>query len=304
MQEYMNLAAIDIGSNAARLQISRVLRSDGSIYTKKVEYVRYPLQLGKDVFNEGHIGEGRVDKLLKLMKIFELLMEINEVEDYMACATSAMRNAVNGVELQQIIEERTGIHVLIISGEDEASLINDIVFEGLDDEVYLHIDVGGGSTELNLFKNQKKKASVSFKMGSLRRSSEQAVEEIWLAIQGWIKDQLSDTKDITCIGTGGNISKIFSILSDRGQAKDKKRKISLKHMEPLVEELAAMTFTERMRTFNLNPDRSDVIVPAGKIYMRVMELASCKKIIVPNIGLKDGMIRHLIRKHQAALSTD
>lgn len=300
--EYLHFGAIDVGSNAARMQISRVLVEEGKVKYKKVEYVRYPLRLGKDVFTIGEIGPEKKDKLLKLMTIFKLLLDIHEVHDYLCCATSAMRNAGNGEDLRRYIEEEIGLNMQIISGEKEAEMINGIVFEDIPSGLYLHIDVGGGSTELTVYHDGEKIEAASFPLGSLRRRSDGEDLEVFAKMQQWVRTTLGKKKGLTCIGTGGNISKVYNIINERKKAKDKKRIINFSQIVQVYEELVETDFNERMLVYSLNPDRSDVIVPATEIYMKVMQMAQSKKMLVPDLGLKDGIIRLLYEKHKGKLA--
>jgi exopolyphosphatase/guanosine-5'-triphosphate,3'-diphosphate pyrophosphatase len=208
----LKFAAIDIGTNAARMQISSVLNSDIT-RLKKVEYVRFPLRLGHDVFTEGRISEYSEDRMVKLMLAYQLLMELHEVEDYMACATSAMRESVNGAEVRDRISKRTGIHIQIIDGQKEAELTNNVVVKSLNNGQYLHIDVGGGSTELNLYRDKVKLVSKSFKLGSVRLLEGKESKGAWKAMEKWIKDHVDGTIPVKAVGTGGNINKLFDLSS-------------------------------------------------------------------------------------------
>ncbi|MFN4145204.1 MAG: Ppx/GppA phosphatase family protein, partial [Runella sp.] len=182
----MKIAAIDIGSNAARLQISSVLHDEDKVSFKKVEYVRFPLRLGHDVFTFGSLTPESEARTLKLMQCYKLLIELHEVEHYMACATSAMRESANGAEVAHRIFEKTGIKIHIIDGSKEAELINNVVVQAIEEGQYLHIDVGGGSTELNLYFNRQKVASKSFKIGSVRLLEGKETKGAWSKMQKWI----------------------------------------------------------------------------------------------------------------------
>ena len=213
----MKLAAIDIGSNAARLQISTVLHNDDLVSFKRVEYVRFPLRLGHDVFNFGSLPPESEARTTKLMQAYKLLMELHEVEAYMACATSAMRESSNGPEVAKRIEALTGIKIHIIDGRKEAELINDVVVHALDDRQYLHIDVGGGSTELNVYVNRRKINSKSFKIGSVRLLEGKEVKGAWRKIEDWVEENIDSSQEVTAVGTGGNISKLFNLASKTSQ---------------------------------------------------------------------------------------
>lgn len=282
----MKLAAIDIGSNAARLQISTVLHNDNLISFKRVEYVRFPLRLGHDVFNYGALTPESEARTTKLMQAYKLLMELHEVEDYMACATSAMREAENGHEVAKRIEEATGIKIHIIDGSKEAELINNVVVQALDDRQYLHIDVGGGSTELNVYENRQKINSKSFKIGSVRLLEGKETKGAWRKIEDWVEDNVDSTREITAVGTGGNISKLFNLASKTSELETTRLEI-----ERIRDYIASFSQEDRINKLRLNADRADVIVPAADIYISVMKWAGASKIIVPDLGLKDGIIQ-------------
>ncbi|MVM30998.1 phosphatase [Spirosoma sp. HMF4905] len=282
----MKLAAIDIGSNAARLQISTVLHNDDLVSFKRVEYVRFPLRLGHDVFNYGALTPESEARTLKLMQAYKLLMELHEVEDYMACATSAMRESDNGHEVAKRIEAQTGIKIHIIEGSKEAELINNVVVQALDDQQYLHIDVGGGSTELNVYENRKKINSKSFKIGSVRLLEGKETKGAWRKIEDWVEENVDATREITAVGTGGNISKLFNLASKISELETTRLEI-----ERIRDYIASFSQEDRINKLRLNADRADVIVPAADIYISVMKWAGAQKIIVPDLGLKDGIIQ-------------
>ncbi len=209
----MKLAAIDIGSNAARLQISSVLHNEEKIFFKKVEYVRFPLRLGHDVFSYGSITPESEARTIKLMQCYKLLLELHEVEAYMACATSAMREATNSKEVVERIAALTGIEIHVIDGVKEAQLINNVVVQSLSDGQYIHIDVGGGSTELNVYLNRQKIASKSFKIGSVRLLEGKETKGAWEKMRTWVAENINPSLPISAVGTGGNISKLFNLVS-------------------------------------------------------------------------------------------
>ncbi len=282
----MKLAAIDIGSNAARLQISRVLHNDSLVSFKRIEYVRFPLRLGHDVFNFGTLTPESEARTAKLMQVYKLLMELHEVEDYMACATSAMRESSNGHEIAKRIEAQTGIKINIIDGRKEAELINDVVVHALDDKQYLHIDVGGGSTELNLYENRQKINSKSFKIGSVRLLEGKETKGAWKKIEDWVEENVDSAREITAVGTGGNISKLFNLAAKTADSETTQTEI-----ERIRNYIAGFSLDERINKLRLNADRADVIVPAADIYISVMKWAGAEKIMVPDLGLKDGIIQ-------------
>ncbi|RIV27111.1 phosphatase [Fibrisoma montanum] len=282
----MKLAAIDIGSNAARLQISTVLLNDDVISFKRVEYVRFPLRLGHDVFSFGELTPESEARTTKLMQIYKLLMELHEVEGYMACATSAMRESKNGHDVAHRIEAATGIKIHIIDGQKEAELINNVVVQALDDRQYLHIDVGGGSTELNVYLNRQKSASRSFKIGSVRLLEGKETKGAWRKIEEWVEEHVDSSRELIAIGTGGNISKLFNLA-----AKTSELSTSLAEIERIRNYIAGFNLDDRINKLRLNADRADVIVPAADIYISVMKWAGAHEIVVPDLGLKDGIIQ-------------
>lgn len=289
----MKLAAIDIGSNAIRFQVSSVLDNGTRILFKKLEYIRFPLRLGHDVFGTDRISETSIAKFKKLMKTYKLLLELYEVDDYMACATSAMRESENGEELANTVLKECGIQINIIDGKREAELINKAIHSYLTDKTYLHIDVGGGSTELNLYTHGKKIKTRSFKIGSVRVLEHHDSPVIWKEMEKWIRDNVKEEFGrVTSVGTGGNISKLFDLAELKAGAV-----MSLKKVKELKSFIEKHTIDERIYKLQMNPDRADVIVPASGIYINVMEWAHSHSIIVPEVGLKDGIMLDLFEKN-------
>lgn len=289
----MKLAAIDIGSNAIRLQISTILDKGTRILFKKLEYVRFPLRLGHDVFSSNRISDTSKEKFKKLMKTYKLLLELYEVDDYMFCATSAMRESENGQELADEVKEELGVTIHIIDGNLEAEMINRAIASYLEEETYLHIDVGGGSTELNLFTNGKKIKTRSFKVGSVRVLEHHDSPIMWTDMEHWVKSNVKkEYGKVTAVGTGGNMSKIFELAKKKpGQA------ISIKRVKEIRDMIESFSLDQRIYELQMNPDRADVIVPASNIYLKVMEWANAKQILVPDVGLKDGILLHLLEKN-------
>ncbi len=285
----MKIAAIDIGSNAARMQISSVLENNGKVSFKKVEYVRFALRLGHDVFNEGEISPESEVRIFKLMHAYKLLLDLHEVKDYMICATSAMREAGNAQAVITRIHKILDMKINVIDGAKEAELINNVVVSSLEtNKNYLHIDVGGGSTELNIYVQKEKVASKSFKIGSVRLLEHKEKESDWEKMKTWIDQHIDPKKDkITAIGTGGNISKLF----DMAENYDSETSMSLDELTRVKNHVGSFTYEERMNILRLNADRADVIVPAAEIYLSAMKWAGAKSIVVPDVGLKDGIIK-------------
>lgn len=285
----MKFAAIDIGSNAARLQISSVLDNDGQMSFKRVEYVRFALRLGHDVFTSGEISPESEVRIFKLLQAYKLLMDLHEVRDFAICATSAMREASNASQIVTRIQKILEMKIHIIDGSREAELINDVVVQSLHPKKnYLHIDVGGGSTELNIYRNREKLASKSFKIGSVRLLEGKEKEGDWDKMKKWIALQKEEIQGpILAVGTGGNINKLYNLS---GHADDTKT-IGFSELSGIADFVASHTYDERVHKLRLNTDRADVIVPAASIYLTAMQEAGCQEIFVPDLGLKDGIIQ-------------
>ena len=278
----MKFAAIDIGSNAARLQISSVLDNEGQMSFKRVEYVRFALRLGHDVFTNGEISPESEVRIFKLLHSYKLLMELHEVRDYAICATSAMREAANSGPIVTRIQKILDMKINIIEGNREAELINDVVVQSLHPKKnYLHIDVGGGSTELNIYRHREKLASKSFKIGSVRLLEGTEKEGDWEKMRNWISQQKElISGDIEAIGTGGNIAKLFNLSKPAAEEKS----MTFDALFEMAAYVGSFSFEDRVNKLRLNTDRADVIVPAASIYLTAMELGGCKSILVPEIG--------------------
>ncbi|MCH7411948.1 phosphatase [Belliella sp. R4-6] len=290
----MKLAAVDIGSNAIRLQITNVTHYEGKVTFKKLEYLRFPLRLGMDVFHVQKISDKNRRKFVKLMKAFKLLIDLYEVDDYMVCATSAMRESSNGKEIVEEVRQDIGLKIQVIDGNREAELINLALWSYIDEKSYLHIDVGGGSTELNIYINKVKVASKSFKIGSVRALDDNIPTAVWNSMNKFIHENISKKDRITCIGTGGNINKIFEM----SKPSKNKRYLDADKIKEIQEYLASFSYEDRINKLNLNPDRADVIIPASKIYLAAMTAAASKKMIVPDVGLKDGLMNVLYERNK------
>ncbi|WP_109832119.1 Ppx/GppA phosphatase family protein [Reichenbachiella versicolor] len=288
----MIFAAIDIGSNAVRLQITNVIRYGDSTTFKKLEFVRFPLRLGGDVFTQKRIGEQRESDFVKLMQAYKILIDLYKVDEYYACATSAMREAENGQELANRVWKEVGLKINIISGDQEADLINKVISYHLGEDQFIHIDVGGGSTELNLYNGYDKIAAKSFPIGSVRLLNDKDRHEAWEEMYEWIDKYVDSKKEIKAIGTGGNIKKLFEVSS--GQ---KGEFLSIKTMESCLKDLTKMDYEERMHKLQMNADRADVIIPASGIYINAMKRSGAQKILVPDVGLKDGIMAYLYEKN-------
>lgn len=294
----MKFAAIDIGSNAARMQISSVLHHAESISFKKVEYVRFPLRLGLEVFRNREISIAKEKDILKLLQAYKILMELHQVDDYLALATSAMREARNGSAIAEKVRKELDLQLQIISGDQESEIVNKGLLRVLDDKNYLHIDVGGGSTEVTLFSQKKVLASKSFPVGSVRLLENAVSAKDWQEMQNWVEKNIRDAvPKITAVGIGGNINKIWEL------ARKKSKSLTIKEIEEVVQRLSKYTLEELINEWELNPDRADVITPASNVYLSVMKWAKIKEILVPGLGLKDGIMEILAEKHKLGFTT-
>lgn len=292
----VNYAAIDIGSNAVRLLIKSIDREvvqEKKI--KKVMMLRVPLRLGFDVFSIGELSEKKADKLRRLMKAFRQLMKIYDVDDYRACATSAMRDARNGRTIIKKIEKDTGIRIEIIDGQEEARMIYNNHIECMEDRLgnYMYVDVGGGSTEINLLTNGELVWSVSCNIGTVRMLSNAVKEGTWQQMEEELMKVTEGVAAINIIGSGGNINKLFR-LADK---KDKKlQRLPVSSLQTVYDVLKPLTPEERVEAFSLKQDRADVIVPAAEIFLKIAEVVHAEYIYVPVIGLSDGIIDNLYAK--------
>jgi len=287
-------AAIDIGSNAIRLLISNIIEKPGNpTLFKKNALVRVPIRLGEDVFLKGEISLKNQQRMLDAMQAFKLLMNAHQVEHYRACATSAMRDAGNGYAFAKAIKEQTGVQIDIIDGEEEAAIIAKTDLQSFikPDRTYLYVDVGGGSTELTIYHKGKIIASKSFKIGTVRLLNDLVSQKDWRAFISWITENTKKYKHIDLIGSGGNINKVFKLSS-----KKPGKTLSYLYLSQLYNELNGMSYEDRILKISLNPDRADVIIPALRIYLQATKYSKAKQIIVPKIGLSDGIIKSLYEK--------
>jgi exopolyphosphatase / guanosine-5'-triphosphate,3'-diphosphate pyrophosphatase len=290
----MILAAIDIGSNAARLLITDVhAYKDGTLDYTKLNLVRVPLRLGFDVFEHGFIGQERTEMMRKTMQAFQRLMEVYNVQHYKAAATSALRDAQNGKQIIETIFNDCGLKIDIISGQEEANVIYENHFaENLSPaSAHLYIDVGGGSTECTLFCNGIVVAKESFNIGTIRMLTGKVSNATWDAMKLFVKENTKKYKSIDAIGSGGNINKVFS-LSKKKNGKP----LSIEILKDYYKLLQPLSIEERMHEFDLKLDRADVIVPALEIYTSIMRWANITDIFVPQIGMADGLIKILYKE--------
>jgi exopolyphosphatase/guanosine-5'-triphosphate,3'-diphosphate pyrophosphatase len=290
----MRLAAIDIGSNAARLLISDVTLGDNERpQFQKINLVRVPLRLGFDVFEQKQISPEKEAMILNTLRAYKYLLDAYGVQHLKAAATSAMRDAQNSQDIIDKVKSETGIQIEVISGDMEASLLyENHVAEKLvrdhGDHAYIYIDVGGGSTELTFFARGEMKFKRSFNIGTIRLLKNQVNDALWDDMKDFVKRNIKGYDDIVAIGSGGNINKVFS-LSKKKEGKP----LHIELLKDYLKEFSSFTVAERMRLYNLREDRADVIVPALQIYINVMRWADIQEIYVPKIGLADGLIQHL-----------
>lgn len=292
-------AAIDIGSNAARLLIKREEENENLVSRKlaKVLLLRVPLRLGFDVFALGKLSDERIIKMRRLMKAYRQLMKIYEVTDYRACATSAMRDAKNGKAVINKILRETGIHIEIIDGQEEARMIYNNHVECLEDRTgnFIYVDVGGGSTEINLMVNGELVQSLSYNIGTVRILSGAVKPETWSIMQDDLRRLTAGFQGINIIGSGGNINKLYRMAAD----KDKKtQRLPVASLQMLYDQLKPLTPEQRMKDFSLKEDRADVIVPAAEIFLTIAKIVHAEYVHVPVIGLADGIIDALYLRDQ------
>lgn len=289
-------AAIDIGSNAMRVLISNVVISEEhQPKFMKSAMVRVPIRLGEDAFNQGEISERNKKRMVKAMKAFKHIMKINEVNAYMACATSALREANNSKEVVELVKNKTGIAIEVIDGKREAEIISTTnIFESINkNRTFLFIDVGGGSTEFSILVKGERIVAKSFKVGTVRMINNMVNDAIWDEIKEWIVTHTAHYPKLAILGSGGNINKLFKMAGIK-----EGRPLSLIKINTLYNELNAMTYEDRILKWELNPDRSDVIIPATQIYLKALQWSGASEIYVPKIGLSDGMIKVLYKQNQ------
>jgi len=290
----LRYAAIDIGSNAVRLLIADIKQNDSTVSFKKNTLIRVPLRLGDDAFLDRKISEKKIDELVKTMLAFRNLIDVYKVSDYMACATSAMREAKNGDLIVQKIKSEANINLEIVEGQKEAKIIYaSHIEQSLDKKKnYLYIDVGGGSTELSVFCNGEMVASRSFNLGGIRILDNQDKDETWSEMKDWVKQNTQPYKNLSGIGTGGNINKLFRMADLKDDSP-----LTFAKLRSLYLYLNSFSLKDRINVLGLNQDRADVIIPASEIYLSVMKWGGVKQIYVPRVGLVDGIIQMLIDKN-------
>lgn len=290
----MKFAAIDIGSNAVRLQIARLNDSPNEPF-KKVEFVRIPVRLGDDAFNKGKISRDKRKTFYKAMQSFKLLMEVFEVNSYMACATSAMREAKNGDKIVAKVREKYGLAIEIIDGKRESELILKSIMHYLKpDHNYLTIDVGGGSTEMTVIQNMRPYDSVSFDVGTVRLLDNAIKKENWRALETYVKDHITAIQNSRAIATSGTINKIANIINPTLTEPS----ISYDELDRFYHTIKKMSIKQLIETYKLNPDRADVMEHSAFIYLKILKWANIEKLFAPSAGLKDGILFELLENSE------
>ena len=290
----LRYGAIDIGSNGVRLLIADIInKRDGSVTFHKHTLLRVPIRLGDDVFHQGYISEAKANKMIQTMHTFHMLMEIYEVSKYFACATSAMRDAENGQRIVKACADK-GINIQIIDGAQEAEIIykGQLAQHVENDNTYLYIDIGGGSTEISVFHKGQLMDSKSFNLGTIRILDGRDKKEVWEEMHVWIANNTADYDVVYGIGSGGNANKLSRLIN---KSKDDKP-FTAHQLEEMYRTLKDMTVEERIEDFELKADRADVIVPAANLLLNIMRSGKVENILTPRVGVVDGIIRSLIRK--------
>ena len=291
------LAAIDIGSNAIRILIANVVQEVGEhpVYMKS-EMIRVPIRLGQDSFTVGEISKKNMKRVVKAMKAFRLIMKVNGVKHYMACATSALRESNNADELVALVKKKAKIKIEVIDGRKEAEIIsNTTILNDFGQNLnYLYVDVGGGSTEFSVLQGGKRIVSKSFKTGTVRMINNMVNEKVWFEIEKWIQTHTAGIEKLALLGSGGNINKIFK-LSNTKEGKP----LTYIKINTFYQDLKMLTYEQRILKYNLNLDRADVILPALEIYLKALKWSGATKVFVPKIGLADGMIKMMYKKFNA-----
>jgi exopolyphosphatase/guanosine-5'-triphosphate,3'-diphosphate pyrophosphatase len=287
-------AAIDIGSNAIRLLIANVIIKKGfPIKFIKSSIVRVPIRLGQDSFTIGEISSKNIKKIIKTIKAFKHIINVNEVKNFLAFATSALREANNSKEVIREVRKKTKLKIEIIDGRKEAKIISlNNIFEYINkNRTFIYVDVGGGSTEFSIIVDGKRIKSKSFKIGTVRMINKMISEDVWEKIRIWIKSNTRKHSKIALIGSGGNINRIYKMAGVLDS-----RPLSHIKLNSIYKSLTKMTYEERIINLDLNPDRSDVIIPAAKIFLKTLQWSESTEIYVPKVGLADGMVRLMYNK--------
>ena len=297
MDTLLKFAAVDIGSNAVRLLLSGVFENETSPTFRKMSLIRMPIRLGDDAFTQKYISELKIAQLVKSMIGFSHLIDAFQPLGFMACATSAMREAENGPEIRDQILREAGIKVDIIDGKREAQIIfenkSTDIFGG--NNAYLYVDIGGGSTEITLFSEGRIIAVGSFNIGTIRLLEGLVTNAYWKKMKQWLKNYTATYTSIAAIGSGGNINKVFRLANCKtGKSLSENKMMKVRRF------LKHFTIEQRIRELGLRPDRADVIIPALNIYLKIMKWAGIHKIYVPQVGLADGIVHILYDKFKTS----
>ena len=294
------LAGIDIGSNSVRLLVANAIKDGSKVLFKKSSLARLPIRLGADAFKNGKISERNIDRMIWAIEAFDRIMRVNDVEAFRACATSALRESKNGPEVIERIYKATGIQIEAIDGVEEARLIfqtNVLAQFQTDEDAFIYMDVGGGSTEFSLIRGNEIQASRSFTLGTIRILNGSDKKSEWKEMRTWLKEVTEGLEDVSMIGSGGNINRLFKMSGKAAGVP-----ISLDYLEGQYVFLKRFTTDELVKRLDLNTDRADVIVPATRIYISAMEWSGCRKMFVPKVGLSDGIVRDLYFRRQQPIS--
>ena len=292
----MLFASIDIGSNAVRLLLANVFDSTHDPSTASpVTFVRVPLRLGEDVFKDGMISEARIVNLVKTLRAYKLLIDVYMPVGFDICATAAMREASNREEIIRRVKKETGLAIRVIDGQEEAAIIREsnALFHKFCETTLMYVDVGGGSTEISIIHDNNFVASRSFDVGTLRMLQKKIEEERWNEMLRWVKESTTSFDDILCVGSGGNINKLVKLYGDKTTSR-----VTLQELNDGCQKLKKLSVAERMEKLQMRPDRADVIVPAAKIFSRVMSAANIDTVLAPKLGLVDGLISELAQKYR------
>ncbi len=291
----LKFAAIDIGTNAIRLLFTNVIEHKDTAIFKKSSIIRVPIRLGGDVFTTGKIGDQKKAKLLDAMIAFKHLMGVHDVIEYRACATSAMREASNGKKMVKLIKDKANIDIEIIDGKTEAEIIyNNRIVDFLDDSYpYLYVDIGGGSTEITLFSNSEAVTSHSFNIGTIRLLNELVDPSEFELMKNWLREIKEAYPNLIIIGSGGNINKLLKI-----SGKKESKALPIKDLKDVFNFIKSYNYEDRIKVLGLNPDRADVIIPASDLLFKIVKWANAKEIIVPKVGVADGIIKQLYLDYQ------
>ena len=283
-------AAIDIGSNGVRLLLSKVMTTGAHCVFAKESLVRMPIRLGEDVFKDQVISPQKEEQLVSTLIAFSHLLKAYAPRDYRACATSAMREAQNGVRIATRIREESQLNLEIIDGGVEAEMIfaSHIAETLHPDRAYLYIDVGGGSTELTFFARSERLISRSFPIGSVRLLNRQVSQAVWDDMQAWVLEFRPVDIQLSAIGSGGNMNKILGLSSSKNDMP-----VRFTELNEIDAMLNSYNIEERIRILHLRPDRADVIVHASKIFKSIMKWGEIDEIFVPQFGLADGLVHHM-----------